>query len=150
MACKTCCNNALGFVFGKQLSQHNTNAAFAWRRTPFLGICTVEHEQTNSIASGQCTKSSQICSAIINRCEIDLEVARVNNHALRSVQRNCMCKWHRVRYRYELNIKRSDATTLIVDNRNQFGFTQQPGFFNAVTSKTKRDRRAINRKRKFA
>ena len=39
MACKTCCNNALGFVFSKQLSQHNTNAAFAWCRTPFFGIC---------------------------------------------------------------------------------------------------------------
>ena len=54
VTCKTRGDNALGLVLGKQLTQHHTNTALARRRTAFFGICTVEHEQANSVARCQC------------------------------------------------------------------------------------------------
>ena len=146
MTCETCSDNAFGLVFGKQLPQYNSNAAFARCRTALFGIRTVEHQQANSVSRCQCTKSCQVSAAVINRCEINLEVTRVNNHALRSVQRNRVREWHRVCNGNELNIKWPNATALVIDNRNQFGFAQQPGLFDSVASEPKCDRRTINRK----
>jgi hypothetical protein len=60
MTCETCRNYALGLVFGKQLSQYNSNAAFARCRTALFGIRTIEHQQANAITSSQRTKSSQV------------------------------------------------------------------------------------------
>ena len=50
----------------------------------------------------------------------------------------------------ELHIEWPNASTLIVDNGDQFGFAKQPSFFNAMSRQTKRDFGAVNRKRHIA
>ena len=146
VAGKTCRNDAACFVLGEQLSQHHTNRLFRWRRAALFGIGAVQHEQSNAVAGCKRTEACQVCATIVHWREVNLEVARVDDDTLWGVQGNCMCIRHRVRYGNELNVKWPDATTLIVFDGDHFGFAKQPCFFNAVTCKTKRYLRAVNRK----
>ena len=50
----------------------------------------------------------------------------------------------------EFHIERPNASTLVVDNGDQFGFAKQPRFFNAMPCQTERDFGAVNRKRHVA
>ncbi len=139
VAGKTCGDDALVFVFGKQLAQHHADALFRGCRTTLFGVGAVEHQQANAVSCSKRTQASQVGASIVHWSEVDLEVARMNNDALRCVQCNGMCVRNRVGDGNELHIEWPNASTLVVDNGDQLGFAKQPRFFNAMARQTKRD-----------
>ena len=57
---------------------------------------------------------AEVGAATVDRGEVELEVAGVEDHALRRVQRDRVCVWHRVGDRDELDVERADHPPLAV------------------------------------
>ena len=52
---------------------------------------------------------------------------------------------HRMGDRNELDVERTDLKTITIVDRNQVGLAEQSGLFDSVTSKSDRERRAVDR-----
>jgi hypothetical protein len=81
------------------------------------------------------------------RREIDLEVARVQHDALRSVDRNGVRVRHRVSDRDELDKQRADIDLLTVLDRTHVDLRHEAGLFDAVPGQAKRECRTVDRER---
>ena len=89
--------------------------------TMFFSIRAVTHQQANANRGGQFSQACEVGSTIINWGEIELEVARMHNHTLRSVNDDCVCVWHRVSNGQELNIERADIDALTITHCDEAG-----------------------------
>ena len=93
---------------------------------------------------------AEVGEAAVDRREVELEVARVQDRALRRVEGGGEALRHRVGDRDELDLARPDAPALAVAHRDQLGAVEQPGLLDAVAGQAQRQRRAVDRERQLA
>ena len=108
--------------------------------TLFLGIGGVGQQQPDPLVGGNGADTRQVGATPIDRGEVDLEVAGVQDHTLRCVDRNGVGVRHRVSDRDELDVERTDHAALAVLDDDQFGLAHQSRFFDAIASEAERDR----------
>ena len=92
----------------------------------------------------------EVGAAAVDRREVELEVAGVDDRARGREERDREAVRHRVRDRDELAVDRADAAALAVGDRDQLGAVEHPRFFDAVAGQRERQRRAVDRHRDVA
>ena len=70
--------------------------------------------------------TAEVGEAAVDRREVELEVAGVQDRALRRVERGGEAVRHRVGDRDELAVERADPAALAVVHRDQLGAVEQP------------------------
>ena len=83
-------------------------------------------------------------------CEVDLEVAGVQDHALRGVHGDRVGVGHRVGDRDELDVERADRDRLAVADRLHVGLLRETGLVDAVAGQAERQPRSVDRQRAVA
>jgi hypothetical protein len=137
-------------MFVKQRAKHGPDAGLARSVSVFLRIRGVAQQKTHSFGRSDGADSSQIRTTSIDGGEIELEVSRMKDHSLRSVNRDCERMGHRVGHRDELHIEGSDHASLAVAHHHQVGAAQQTGFLDATTGQAEGHRRTEHGEGKFA
>ena len=79
--------------------------------------------------------------------QVDLEVTRVEDDALRGVHGNRVRVRHRVGDRDELDVERTDRDGLAVAGGDHVGLLRQAGFVDAVAGEPEREPRSVDRQR---
>ena len=85
--------------------------------------------------------------ATVDRREVELEVAGVDDRALGCEVRDRETVRNRVRDRDELTFDRPDAPAFTVEHRDELGAVEHPRFFDAIAGKRQRQRGAVDRYR---
>ena len=75
---------------------------------------------------------AEVGEAAVDRGEVELPVAGVQDHALRGVERGGEAVGHRVGDGDELDVERADLAALAVGHRDQLGLAEQAGLLDAV------------------
>ena len=122
VAGERCRNDAAITMFVEQLSEHSAHALLARCMTMLFSVRAVTHQQANTNGGCQFTQARKVCSTVVDRREIKLEITRVHDDTLGCVDDDCVCVRHRVRHGQELNIKRSDVDALTITNSDKACF----------------------------
>ena len=101
-------------------------------------------------ALGDLADQREVGLAAVDRREVELEVAAVQDRARGRVVRGGERVRHRVRDRDELAVERADHAPLAVVHRDQLGAPEHPRFLDAVAGEAERQRRAVDRERDVA
>ena len=115
-----------------------------------VGVGGVGQQQPDALLVAERADAGEVGEATVDRGEVELEVAGVEDHALRRVERGGEAVGHRVRDRDELDVERADLAPLAVGDRDQLGAVEQPGLVDAVAGQAERERRAVDRERELA
>ena len=137
-------------VLAEDGPQDGTDTGLARGVTRLLGVRRVAHQQTNAVAGGELTEPTEVGAPPIDRREIELPVARVQDDALRGVHGDRMSVWHRVGDRDELDRERADLDRFVVGHRDHVAATEQTGLLDPVASQPERERCAVDRERLVA
>ncbi len=106
----------------------------------FLSVGGVRQQEPDAVLVGDGADTGQIGRTAIDRSEVQLEIARVKDHTLRSVKRGREAVGHRVGDGNELNIERPDAPALAIVHRKHLGPAQQSFLFDPVASQPECER----------
>ena len=119
-------------------------------RGRLLGVGRVGHQQPDALVGRDRADAGEVGAAAVDRREVELEVAGVQDDTLRRVHRDRVGVRHRVGDGDELDVERADHPPLAVLDDDQVGLAQQPGLLDAVAGQAERDRRAVDREAQFA
>ena len=143
-------DDALTALLGEQGAQHRTDAGLGRRVTRFLGVGRVGQQQADALVGGDGSDAGEVGATSVDRREIELEVAGVEDDSLRRVDRDRVRVGHRVGDGDELDVERTDHPPLAVLDDDQIGLAHQAGFFDAVAGQAERDRGSEDREAQFA
>ena len=115
---------------------------------PF-GIGGVGEEKLHAFRA-ELPEARQVGRAAVDRREIELEVARVQDGPNRCAVRDRERVRHGVRHGNELALDRADRTHLAVGDRDQLGAIDQPGFVDAASGKAQCERGPVQGRRHVA
>ena len=115
-----------------------------------VGVGGVGQQQADALVAGDRADAGQVGEAAVDRGEVELEVAGVQDHALRGVERGGEAVGHRVGDGDELHVERADHAALAVGDRDELGAVEQPGLLDAVAGQAEGERRAVDRERQLA
>ena len=91
-----------------------------------------ERSRRMPIGLGQLTHAGEVGPTAVHRLQVQLEVARVQDHALRGVEGDGEGVGHRVGDRDELDVARPDAAPLPVLDGDEVGAVAQAGLLDPV------------------
>ena len=137
-------------MFVKQRAQHRADGLLTRCVTALFGVGGIAHQQTNTRSGGDGADARQIGAATVDRCEIEFEITRMQDDALRSVHRHRERVGHRVGDRDELDVERTDVAPLVVGHGHEFGGSEQPRLFDSSAGQSERDGRTEHRERHVA
>ncbi len=135
---------------GKDRTQRCADRCLARGVAGLFGIGRIRKEQAKALGFGNLTQPGQVGAPAVDRSEVELEVARVEDDALRRVDRNRVSMRHRVGDRDELDIERPDHPALAVLADDQLGAAEQPGLLDAVAGQPEGHRGTEDRERQLA
>ena len=135
-------------LLGEQRAEHAADVGFTRCVTGLLGVGGVAHQQADAFGLRELADAGQVGASRVDRRQVDLEVAGVEHHTLRGVDRNGVGVRHRVGDRDELDEQCADVDLLAVLDRAHVDLRHQAGFFDAVASEAERERRAVDRQRR--
>ena len=104
---------AIGLLH-EQLPQHTADTRLARRVAVLLGVGGVGQEQTDALVRRERADATEVGAPAVDRGEVELEVARVEDDPLRGVQGDRVRVGHGVGDRDELHVERADVTTFAV------------------------------------
>ena len=93
--------------------------ALRGREAGLLGVGRVGQEQPDPLGRGQGTDAGQVGPAAVDRLEVELEVARVQDHPLGGVEGDGEGVGHRVGDGDELDVAGTDPQPLAVGHRHE-------------------------------
>ena len=112
-----------------------------------IRIGGVSHQQPDAGIVGEGADTAEVGAAPVDRGEVELEVARVQDHALRGVERRDVARGDRVGHREEFAVERTDIDPVTVVHRPQFGVLVQTPLAKFVVDHAEGERRAVDRQR---
>ena len=89
----------------------------------------------------------EIGAPVVDRSQVELEVTRVQDHALRRVERGRERVGHRVSDGDELEIERPHLAAFAVRDGDELGATEQSGLLDAAPREPEREGGAVDRER---
>ena len=95
-------------------AQHRADTGLRRRVTVFFGVGRVGQQQADAFVGRDRADAGQVGATAVDRREVELEVAGVQDHALRCVDGDRVRVRHRVGDRDELDVERTDHATLAV------------------------------------
>ena len=110
-----------------------------------LGVGGVAQQQADAIAGADAADAAQVGQSTVDRCEIDLEVARVQDRALRGVERRGEAVGHRVRDRQELAVEGAELPSLVVLHDDELGVLEDTVLLDAAPGQAEGELRADDR-----
>jgi hypothetical protein len=120
----------------EQVVEHPADGGLAGRVAGLLGVGGVGQQQADAGSLGDGADAGQVGEAPVDRGEVDLEVARVQDHALRGVEGDGEGVGHRVGDRDELDLERSDLDRS-PSTTGSLGAVEQPGLLDAVAGEAR-------------
>ena len=159
-ACATCCTRCrcdAKLVTMNRLSGYSRNSdahrgadrRLRRREARPLGVRRVGQQQAHAaVAARELAEQREVGAAAVDRREVELEVAGVDDRARGREERDREAVRHRVRDRDELAVDRADAAALAVGDRDQLGAVEHARFLDAVARQRERERRAVDRHRR--
>ena len=144
-------DEALVGVLAEQRAHRGADRRLRRREARTLGVGRVgEQEADAAVAAGDLAEQREVGVAAVDRREVELEVAGVDDRALGREVRDRESVRHRVRDRDELALDRPDAPPFAVGHGDELGAIEHPRFFDAVAGQRERERRAVDRHRDVA
>ena len=107
-------------------------------------------QQADALVVGDGAHAGQVGEAAVDRGEVELPVARVQDHALRRVEGRGEAVGHRVGDRDELHVERPDHPALAVGDGDELGLVEEAGLLDAVLGQAEGEGRAVHRERQVA
>jgi hypothetical protein len=101
-----------------------------------LGIGRVGQKQPDSGIVGECAYTGEVGAATVDRGEVDLEVAGVQDDSLRGVEGDRETVRDRMRDGDELDLEGTDLPALAVFDGDELRPVHQAGLFDAVAGET--------------
>ncbi len=143
-------DDALAALLREEGAQHDADARLARRVAALLGVRRVAHQQADAGALGELAEARQVAAPMVDRGEVDLEVARVQHDALRRVDGDRMGVGHGMGDRDELDVERPDGDRLAVADRVEVGALGQARLVDPVPGEAEGERRPVDRQRAVA
>ena len=113
-----------------------------------LGVGRVGQQQPDALGRGDRPDAGEVGAPAVDRGQVELEVARVQDHALRA----CGRRWRaRAGTEWVTGMNSTSngpiARPLAVGHRHELGAAEEPGLLDAVAGQAERQRRAVDRER---
>ena len=143
-------DDAPALVRVEQVVEHGADALLAAGVAVRVGVGGVPQQQADALVAGDGAHAGQVGEAAVDRGEVELEVAGVQDHALRRVERGGEAVGHRVGDGDELDVERADLAALAVGDGDEVGVAEQARLLDAVLGQPERERRAVDRERQLA
>ena len=115
-----------------------------------VSVGAVAQEQSDAVVLGEVSDRSKIGEATVDRCHVEFEIAGVQNHALRRVERGGESVRYRVGHGEELEIEGPDLDTVPVADLDEAGLLVHPSLIDAVLGQPDRERRTDDLERHLA
>ena len=115
-----------------------------------LGVGGVGEQQPDAGPAARAPMRARSVHAPVDRREVDLEVARVQDHALGGVEGGGEAVGHRVGDGDELAVEGTDPPPLAVGHRDELGAVEEAGLLDAVAGQAQGELRAVDRERQVA
>ncbi len=115
-----------------------------------VGVGGVAHQEPDALVVGDGAHAGEVGEAAVDRREVELPVAGVQEHALRRVERGGEAVRHRVGDGDELHVEGPDHPALAVDDRDELGPAEEPGLLDAVPGQAEGEGGAVDRERQLA
>ena len=139
-------DDPLALVVPEQRTERRADGGFRGGEARAFGIRAVRQQHQHPTGPARdLTEASEVRTPPVDRREVDLEVAAVQDRALRRVVRRRERVRHRVGDRDELDVEGADLSALAVADRNQLGAVEQPRLLDAGAGQAERERRAVDR-----
>ena len=133
-------DDALAGVGGEQVTQDPADGPLAGGVARLLGVGRVGQEHPDPVLVGDGADAGQVGGATVDGGEVELEVARVQDHALGGVEGGGEAVGHRVGDGDQLDVEGPDVPALAVLDRHQPGPVEQAGLLDAVAGQPERQR----------
>jgi hypothetical protein len=104
----------------------------------------------DALGGGQGADAAEVGEPAVDRREVELEVARVQDHALAGVHGDGVGPGHGVRHRDELDVERPDATALAVVDAHERGAVEEAGLVDPVGGQPEGEVGAVDGERAVA
>ena len=128
-------DDATAALLGEQAAQHATDVGLTRRVTGSSALVESDISSRMPFVLRQLADPCKVGSALVDRREVDLEVARVEHHPLRGVHGDRVSVRHRVGDRDELDEERTDVDLLAVLHGPHVDLGHQAGFLDAVPAR---------------
>ena len=109
-----------------------------------LGIGGIREQQPDAGIRGQSPNPTQVGESPVYGSEVELEIPRVEDDPLGSVERGGETVRHRMGDGYELDIERPDLAALAVRHFDEGGPIHESSLFDSVSSQAQGQSRAID------
>ena len=97
-------DDALAGLGGEDPAQRHADRGFRFGKAGLLRVGGVRQEEADALGLGELPHACHVGAPAVDRLQVELEVARVQDHALRGVERDGHRLGHRVRDRDELDV----------------------------------------------
>ena len=111
---------------GEDPPQHDPDVRLGLGEARLLGVGRVGQQEPDPLPLGQLAHARQVHPAPVDGLQVDLEVARVQDHALGRVERQGHRLGHRVRHRDELDVAGAHAHALAVAHDDEARLLARP------------------------
>ena len=103
-------DDALAGLGREDPAQRHAHRGLRLGEAGLLRVGGVRQEEADALGLGQLAHAGQVGAPPVDRLQVELEVPRVQDHALRGVERDGHRLGHRVRHRDELDVAGADAS----------------------------------------
>ena len=132
---------------GEDPAQRHAHRGFRIGKAGLLRVGGVRQEEADTLGLRKLAHARHVGAPAVDRLQVDLEVPRVEDHALRRVECDGHGLGHRVRHRDELDVaRRRSCTRLAVRHGNELGLARQAGLFDAVAGQADGQLGAVDRR----
>ena len=129
----------------KTRRMRHADGALRRREAGFLGVRRVGQQEADARAGREGADPGQVGPPAVDRQQVELEVAGVQEDALGGVERDGERVGHRVGDRDELDVARPDTAALTVGDGDVLRPIGQPGLVDPVAGQAEREGRAVDR-----
>ena len=144
-------DEALVAVLPEQCAHRRADGRLRRRESRTLGVRRVREQHADAaVAPGELAQQREVGMAAVDRREVELEVAGVDDRALGREVRDRESLGDRVRHRDELALDRPDAEAFAVGDGDELGAVEHARFLDAVPRERERERGAVDRHRDVA
>src|SRR5450755_365270 len=130
---------------GEQPAERDADGGFGGGEAGLLRVGGVGEEEADAHGLGQLTHAGEVGPTAVHRLQVQLEVAGVQDHALRGVEGDGAGVGHRVGGGDELDVARPDADPLPVLDGDEVGAVAQAGLLHPVPGQADRELRSVDR-----
>jgi hypothetical protein len=143
-------DDALVGLRREDTTERHADRGLGFGEAGLFGVGGVRQEQADALGLGQLPHAGEVGAAAVDRLQVQLEVARVEDDTLRGVEGDGERVGHRVGDRDELHVTRPDAAAFPVAHGDELRAVAEAGLFHPVPGQADGELGAVDRRLQVA